>query len=83
MYLCMYMGVLAYVFVYVCVCVCVIYTLAINVTAACDRDCTASVGLLVKKRNGKKRKAGGSKEDNRQKMYPVEFGYTFNKATSL
>ena len=50
-------------FVCVCVCVCVcvrmhvytyvqyvsMYILVINVTAACDRGCTASVGLLVAK----------------------------------
>ena len=41
-----------------------LYTiLVINVTAACVRGCTASVGLLV---TGKEKKGGRVKEDNRQ-----------------
>ncbi len=39
-----------------------VYILVINVTAACDRGCTASVGLLVTKEMERKEKA---KEGNR------------------
>ena len=43
-----------------------IHILVINVTVACIRGCTASVGLLVTGKEKKRKEKGESKEDNRQ-----------------
>ena len=47
------------------------YILVINVSAACDGGCTASVGLLVTKEMKRKRK-GGSKRGQQTEKDPVD-----------
>ena len=50
---------------------CYVYTyILVNVTAACDRGCTASVGLLVA--NVVKRKGEREQKRTTDKKYPVD-----------